>query len=236
MKMSVRVVIDCNERALLAVAASVTADSLNFETGQLPVGDVAFYAQEKLIALAERKTHADLDASIKDGRFREQRSRMKEVMTKEGGPVCFYILEGCQCDENFRVPGSDRRIAGALENLATEHRMGLLPTRSTEDTFRTIVRLADKLAKDDHHRVSLTFPKSRKATVSENLLPCMLSVIPGVSAAVARAVADVYPSYEKLADAWRSSENPGEMLKDILVNKKKVGKAASQKLYASYKN
>jgi ERCC4-type nuclease len=234
--MSVRVVIDCNERALLAVASSVADNSFSFETGQLPVGDVAFYAGEKLVALAERKTYSDLDASIKDGRYREQRSRMKEVMTTEGGPVCFYILEGCHCDEDFRVPGSERRIAGALENLAIEHQMGLLPTKSIEDTYRTIIRLAEKLGKDHSRNAVPTFPKSRKATVSENLLPCMLSVIPGVSGAVAQAVAAAYPSLEKLADAWGKSANPGEMLKDIPVNKRKVGKAASQKLYASYKN
>ena len=233
--MPLRVVIDCNERALLAVAASLSEESFSFETGQLPVGDVAFYADDKLIALAERKTHSDLDASIKDGRFREQRARMKEIMINEGGPVCFYILEGCQCDEDFRIPGSDRRIAGALENLAIEHRMGLLPTKSTEDTFRTIIRLAEKLGKSDGNRVSQTFPRSRKATVSENLLPCMLSVIPGVSPAVAQAVAGVYPSFEKLTEAWRHSDSPGEMLKDIPVHNRKVGKAASAKLYASYK-
>jgi len=70
---------------------------LNCVTKQLPVGDIWIgTAEEDIIengVILERKTVADLEASILDSRYREQRSRMISYASEKKASVA-YIIEG----------------------------------------------------------------------------------------------------------------------------------------------
>lgn len=65
---------------------------------RLPLGDIILHdpAQEKDIVLFERKTLADLAASIRDGRYKEQSFRLIESATTSGFNThhIVYIIEG----------------------------------------------------------------------------------------------------------------------------------------------
>ena len=78
------IIIDSRERALILACQ---AQNISFETQQLSLGDIAIGVEW----LIERKTIGDLAASIVDGRFEEQRSRLRLVPppTKIG-----YLIEG----------------------------------------------------------------------------------------------------------------------------------------------
>lgn len=66
-------------------------------TGALPVGDVWIGCSGEEVAangiILERKTVADFDASIKDGRYDEQRGRMLAYAQERGAKVA-YVVEG----------------------------------------------------------------------------------------------------------------------------------------------
>ena len=66
-------------------------------TAALPVGDVWIGCEGEEVAangiILERKTVADFDASIKDGRYDEQRGRMLAYAQERGAKVA-YVVEG----------------------------------------------------------------------------------------------------------------------------------------------
>lgn len=69
------------------------------EHGSLDVGDVRVTdAGERVVILVERKTVADLAASVKDGRYREQKARMLNTETRARERthvyVYVYVIEG----------------------------------------------------------------------------------------------------------------------------------------------
>ena len=100
----------------------------------LTVGDFLFKGKQDDIPrlIIERKSISDLLCSIKDGRFREQRTRLMETNVK-----IIYIIEG-----NII---SDKLIQGALENLALRHNICIIPTANEQQTIQVIKSLYNKI-------------------------------------------------------------------------------------------
>jgi ERCC4-type nuclease len=77
----------------------------------------------------ERKTVSDLRASLRDGRFAEQRSRMVECY---GTERCVYIIEGeCESTE-----------LGVLMSLQFRDRITVIKTVNIEDTACVVEKLS----------------------------------------------------------------------------------------------
>lgn len=166
-------------KTLVRVAAPAS------EERALPAGDFWLTPSDSdsPLVIIERKTAADLLASIKDGRFREQRQRMLD-----SGARVVYILEGQIAD--------DRLVQGALENLAVRHGCGLVPTLNPEATVRTVVSMHAKLAAPPQaggHAMCRS--KAAQIETEKNALgplACLLLTVRGVSPAVASAICKVY--------------------------------------------
>jgi len=63
----------------------------NIEYTNLDLGDFVFKIKDEIVLIIERKTVEDLAASIKDGRYREQKSRLLANFSKH---QILYIIEG----------------------------------------------------------------------------------------------------------------------------------------------
>eukprot|EP00698_Gefionella_okellyi_P005263 TRINITY_DN1479_c0_g1_i2.p1 TRINITY_DN1479_c0_g1~~TRINITY_DN1479_c0_g1_i2.p1 ORF type:complete len:589 (+),score=105.43 TRINITY_DN1479_c0_g1_i2:99-1865(+) len=78
--------------------AQLQARGVTVEVRDLPLGDIAWVARHRtnqhreymMDTLCERKTPADLASSITDGRYKEQRFRLK----RSGIRTVFYLIEG----------------------------------------------------------------------------------------------------------------------------------------------
>lgn len=149
------------------------------------------------LCIVERKTVDDLYASLRDGRFSEQRQRMLEV----GAERIVYILEGGALSH---ADPRSRQAMGALENLAVVHACGLIPTSCMAQTVDTLVSLVRKVTATKPR--AETCPKralSRAARVDATRAdlgawPSLIAGIPGVSAKMAQAIARVYPDATSL--------------------------------------
>lgn len=96
--MSYFIKIDNREQAF---AAFMTNDGYAFDLEPLNVGDIQFVDRTSKIPfiIIERKTYADLEASIKDGRYKEQKERMlkaypykvRKILLLEGNPAKFHM-------------------------------------------------------------------------------------------------------------------------------------------------
>jgi ERCC4-type nuclease len=86
-----------------AFAEFMTKDGYAFDLEPLDVGDIQFVHRASKIPfiIIERKTYPDLEASIKDGRYKEQKERMlkaypykvRKILLLEGNPAKFHMGE-----------------------------------------------------------------------------------------------------------------------------------------------
>lgn len=96
--MSYFIKIDNREKAFIDF---MTKDGYAFDVEPLDVGDIQFVDRTSKIPfiIIERKTYADLEASIKDGRYKEQKERMlkaypykvRKILLLEGDPSKFRM-------------------------------------------------------------------------------------------------------------------------------------------------
>ena len=208
--MSVRVLIDTNSGEDALFQAVQGGGACDVSRQRLDVGDVLIRNESTGVAVCvERKTHADLCASIVDGRLAEQKSRMVEPTVRY-----VYAVEGSTVepwDGFYRGSMRNRCIWGALVKLQLRDGFPVVHTRSPEDTAALVVYLAGQLRDDGLE------PKARSNVVSgvqkrkrDNLsdpvavLRGMLTVIPGMSVARADVVLRTFGTVVQLQQATAS--------------------------------
>lgn len=91
-------IIDCRENKILEKLHEL--QKFKFSVEQLDLGDIIIKNGSKKLII-ERKTWNDMKSSLKDGRFREQRSRMIIQAKDESTKIC-YLIEG-NYDNTFEI-------------------------------------------------------------------------------------------------------------------------------------
>jgi ERCC4-type nuclease len=145
--MAVQLFVDTREPESIKTAlvqSTATGAGAGAVLKALPVGDfwIGAGADDGVVeslppspaVVVERKTVADLLASLTDGRFRHQRQRMLDL---NPGKVV-YVLEG--------APSRDPRVQGALENLVLRHGCFILPSAGVDQTCSILRNMHRKLA------------------------------------------------------------------------------------------
>lgn len=192
----VDLVVDCREHAVLDILEKA---SRQVTRRQLDIGDFHIVVDDALACCVERKSYADMISSISDGRFREQRDRMRCTI---GAAKMVYVLEGFP--DRY-----DAWDAGCLTaTLHMQHRDGIRVARTEdpEDTLRYLDALVARIAKEPSRYVSAAAAAGAAAAEGEyhanlhasqvcrkkggNLSPAavfrlMLSSVPGVSGKIA---------------------------------------------------
>ncbi len=238
-----KLILDTRERDLIRETTK-----RQFTTQSLPVGDIwlsrelADPSNSKIELVIERKTHADLVASIKDGRWREQKSRLLTYCSEEGAqrhPI--YIIEGSM---QF-LPASGGLLSVStlrkfMNRLQIRYNIKVIQTDDLADTIAAIYVLAEQMdedpAKDPHaftapfetkqYYQSVKVSKKENREDPNNFAHGVLMQCPGVSANVAEAIlrhggpllADVFARDEKFIASINVTE------------KRKVGPVVAKRL------
>ena len=178
----------------------------------------------------ERKSLADLAASIRDGRYKEQSHRLQAMPHVHSHNVV-YIIEGdfARYNERFSKIGK-KALHSAMCSLNYYKGFSVVRTMSIVETYELVHSYADKLAASPApygrycSAVDATAGSSGAATEAatesapycsvikvkqvkcENITPqniaeIMLCNIPGVSSKTAAAVVKKYPTMRVLMDA-----------------------------------
>jgi ERCC4-type nuclease len=115
----------------------------------IPLGDIILYndaGQEKVII--ERKSLADLAASIRDGRYKEQSFRLNQC-TLHNHQI-YYLIEG---DLRFYKPykglPDKKALLSAMVSMSYFKGFSLFRTTSLEETAEWILNFALKLDKEE---------------------------------------------------------------------------------------
>jgi crossover junction endonuclease MUS81 len=110
------------------------------EYRNLDLGDIVIYLNEVPLILIERKTIPDLLASIKDGRYKEQKQRIKD----SGIKYKIYLIEcDSKYDKNISIIQRKTIVSSTLSILIQD--INVIKTRGFSETIEYIEALYKKL-------------------------------------------------------------------------------------------
>jgi ERCC4-type nuclease len=203
----------------------------------LVLGDARLRRDDAEI-LVERKTWPDLLASIRDGRFREQRARLLAWRAEDPvGRKVVYVLEGA-------VPDDDA-CRSAAHRLTLVYGFGVWKTVSPVETAAHLLWMKEhhanllRRSEPDADRIDdlqkSMVPRKRDIQTPKNLLIALLASIHGVSRASAAVLAGDYPSVSAFVSGWRER---GEAVMAGLDapaggRKKKIGPAIASSVFGA---
>ncbi|KAF7257559.1 hypothetical protein EG68_05590 [Paragonimus skrjabini miyazakii] len=201
------------------------------ESRALPVGDFLWIGRWTTVSgdqmeavldyVVERKRADDLAASIVDGRFQEQKYRMKRTLLAH--PIC--LIEECASMRNQRLPFET--LLQAVANCQIIDGFQVMVTRCPEDTVDLLAALTETLHRQCSHDLHVCSPgfatsdsnvslrglrwpdfvqlanKSPDPTVRDMFARQLLQ-IHGCSSCKVAAVLDTYPTPLSLFQAYDS--------------------------------
>jgi ERCC4-type nuclease len=181
----------------------------------LDIGDFAFVDKDdgSLLVILERKTYADLAASVKDSRYREQKARLAICGAMKVG----YIIEECSKGKKSMAGIPAATIESILLGLSVRDGYALINSDSVYKTAELLGKLLRKLPEYLAERTTESQLREHQDAIigistvkRENMTAevCYLSQlaqIPGVSAVIARTVADAFPNMRRLLCALEGS-------------------------------
>lgn len=139
--------IDVRERELLAQSAILPGGS--YLAKQLPIGDIwVGLSGEELVAgslIIERKTVRDFEASVLDGRYREQRGRLV-AHCQEVGATPMYIIEGPWTSNTGRI--STEALMKLAARTQCKHGIPVMHAADVEETAVIVAALDDYIRQD----------------------------------------------------------------------------------------
>jgi ERCC4-type nuclease len=233
--------IDNRETALKDLLCS--KPEVSFEN--LDIGD-AIIQSESIEVLFERKTVPDLIASIKDGRYNEQKVRLKAWLQQSTGKrTVIYIIEGFTGYNALKKKGivygfSSAGIVSALVGLSLRDGFLLSTTKDPEDTACYISEIFDRIVKDPMKYVegntsgggyleTLKMKKNKNIT-PENVIVLQLSQIPGVSIKTAEAIAVKHSTMAELIRHLDSLEAKSNYIAELTVGTRRIGSKTAEKI------
>lgn len=188
------------------LCAELLAQQVPYKMEPLPLADIVIRADgatadhDVPLVLIERKTVADLMASIRDGRYKEQGHRLAET----GRPV-WWIIEGQQ-PRFRRDPQDPARLCAAISSLGLLRGFTPVRTLSTAETALLLKKLLAKAAEMPMPSVVEAAAEASAAAAAteeyshphkrfkadcitrDNIQAMMLAQVPGVSATRATAI------------------------------------------------
>ncbi len=244
--MSYFIKIDNREQAF---ATFMTNDGYAFDLEPLDVGDIQFVDKVSKIPfiIIERKTYADLEASIKDGRYKEQKERMLKAYPYKVRKI--LLLEGDP--KKFRM--GEKTLNSVIVNSMIRDHISVYCCRDFTEICVLLETIIINLAKYDSEIIKSActldgensipvfendleaYTHSVKVGKKENLTPkiCfrnMLCQINGISNTVADALVEKYDSLYAFLNTLKEKygENYEEMSNEI--GELKYGKGNGRKI------
>lgn len=233
-------IIDNRENDLIQI---IESSDIIFKKENLVLGDIVFSKDDKDLLIIERKTLSDLIASIKDGRYREQKLRL--INKQKENTQVYYLIEG-----NIYTHKQKDLILSCIFNTMIRDNLKVIYSYNLKDTFDIIKKLIKKTTEfekilstefledkesNNHNDYSTVIKSEKKSNMTKDICSiAMLKQIPGVSTKCAKSILDTYSNISTLILKYESLGNEDDkklLLKDIIIEKKRIGIKLSEKIY-----
>ena len=245
MNRQISIIIDARETKLLD---HFNNNNINFKKKQLDIGDIHIINTKtdtsQLPIVIERKTVSDMLASIKDGRYKEQKTRLNGLLKQNEIKTWFYILEG---SSSFLNKAEKNTYNGVLISTQLRDNIQIINTENCKETYQFIIKLVSRLEKKpifnnntNNIEKNINYNDSIKLKKKDNITPnnlqmMAISNIPQCSIKIGKAVIDKYGSLMNLFDVYQGLEMEKEkeqLLSTIQINEsRKIGLKISEKIY-----
>lgn len=223
------IIIDARENFLLK---NPLLDTLTYIKQELPVGDILINTEQGNY-LIERKTYSDLISSIQDGRYNEQKQRLKEWKNNEEGKCIIYLLEGPYL--NFNKENNEEIIRGCIVGMTIRDNIKVWQTRNNDESCKLLLKfikkISDKTFMDTKNVTQNIFKKRSDNIIPETFFYNMLCMIPSVSNNSANVIVE---KYENLGKFYEELKVKRENIIDEIANLKhsrKLGKKLAENVF-----
>ena len=221
------IIIDNRENSLIKL---LEENKEIFIKKNLEIGDIQFIENDKLIYIVERKTINDLGASIKDGRYKEQKMRL---LSNHSDNI-YYIIEGNIDDCNTL---NRKALLGSIINMSFRDNIKVISSNNIKDTYDIILQIRRKYNEGKFKEIESskdnyvsTIKMNKKENMSKEICNIVqLATIPGVSQKISKIILEKYGSISNLIEEYKKTDNL--LLADISLGKRKIGKVLSIKIY-----
>ena len=227
--MSYNIEIDHREHHLIELFNTKNNDYYIIKN--LDIGDIIIKdSNNNIIYIIERKTISDLCSSIIDNRYKEQKQRLLSNFNTDN---IIYIIEGNDKVYNTRI--TYKTIMSTIINMNLRDKISVIRTYNLEETYINIMLILDKLENkkliiNKSEEINNLIKTSKKQNLDNNLYYLtILSQIPGMSINTAKLVQQIAPSILELYDIYKN--NNTDIIKNILINKKKLGAKLTYKIF-----
>ena len=226
----IKLVIDNRENKLIELFEK---NNINIIKKNLEIGDILIIYEEKPIIIIERKTLSDLSASIKDGRYKEQKIRL---IHNYKNCKKIYLIEN---SGNFDLSNSillSTKINGILRD-----NIYILESSSLINTYEILNKIMKNIPKyldiligiknNDESYISCIQVNKKANLNKESIEILQLSVIPGISKNIAKVILNHFGSLRSIYQMF-DNKDKNEVIFEIseLKNgKRKLGKKLSEK-------
>jgi ERCC4-type nuclease len=161
---------------------------------QLDIGDFQVVTSGNPVLVLERKTISDLEASIKDGRYREQKCRL--LALRSTGCKLLYLIEGA-FKYNEDTP-RNKIMTGSVINTMIRDQIPFVFTKNVDDTAAYITSICARITADPDKYFNATcepysskIKQKKKDNVDEQTCFILqLCAIPGISHTKAVSIID----------------------------------------------
>lgn len=213
----------------------------------LDLGDIILKYNNNIILLIERKTAEDLGASIRDGRHKEQKYRIKN--SNLDSKNILFIIEG-ELKDMKHGKIDKKTLQGSIINTMFRDGYKVYKTENVEETIYFIERLIDKVKKDKKCVANLVeeitcqnvdyidtkILAKKKCLTPEVYNQMVLLQIPGISKIFVETIMKKYSSIKKIINEYDNlgSEKEKENLLtelELKGKKRKIGKVISKRVY-----
>jgi ERCC4-type nuclease len=199
-----KIIIDNRENKLYSIISNrdldIYKEKIEIEYRQLELGDIQIiFPTNTHIYVYERKTINDLIASIHDGRYKEQKSRLLASGNRIG-----YIIEGDNIISNKQIK-NQKKLTSVYYNSIYRDNIDIFFTSNMEDTVTFILMLIIKMIdnpdkfngkrKEDEYIDVCKIKTEKKRNIDkETCYLLQLGQIPNISKDLARRIKEVYPT------------------------------------------
>lgn len=217
------IIIDAREHKLYEDIISRNLDTYNDKIEiikeNIELGDIHIIYND-IFFIFERKTTGDLQSSIQDGRYKEQKTRMLANYTQR---QISYIIEGDDVLSS-RTYNKSRMLQGAYLHTMFRDNIRVLYTKNINETSTLILTIATKILdnpqyfidngeKETDYTSCIKLKKKKIENIDENTCYIMqLSQIPYISNVIAKNIASVYPNMVSLINALKDCDNKNKEL------------------------
>ena len=144
-------ILDSRESKLIDLikSKSPTEFKIPYSTENLQIGDIIIKHTLDNITyslIIERKCVTDMIASIKDGRYKEQKIRLLAELANSPNTIITYLLEGTSTE--IRLPQDKIMFNGSIISSTFRDKISIIRTYSLAETLEILIRLHERFTKD----------------------------------------------------------------------------------------